>query len=239
METSNMFRRCIALFGKENFDIICNAKVMIIGLGAVGGYALETIVRTGVNNIVVVDFDEFEESNLNRQILATMNTLGAKKCNVARDRILEINPNANVKVYDLKIKKEVLSFIKDEKPCFVIDAIDDVEAKCDLIEFLVENNINFVSAMGAALKLETTLIKSSTLDKTNNCHLAKKVRGILRKKDVELKKVKVVYSDECSKIIKDDEGNNILGSAIFVPMVMGAKLGSIAVEEIKSRRKNG
>ena len=114
METSNMFRRCIALFGKENFDIICNAKVMIIGLGAVGGYALETIVRTGVNNIVVVDFDEFEESNLNRQILATMNTLGAKKCNVARDRILEINPNANVKVYDLKIKKEVLSFIKDE-----------------------------------------------------------------------------------------------------------------------------
>lgn len=238
MENNEVFKRCIALIGEDNFNIIHNAKVMVIGLGAVGGYALESIVRTGVNNIVVVDFDVFEASNLNRQILATINSLGLKKCDEAKKRILEINPSANVKVYDLKIKEDILSFIKEENPNFVIDAIDDVVAKCDLIEFLVNNNIGFVSAMGAALKFDPTLIKDCTLDKTDNCHLAKKVRGIMKKKGVDLNKVNVVYSKEASKIVKDECGNNVLGSVCFVPMAMGAKLGEIAIKKLINRGKD-
>ena len=219
-----LFARTISLLGKDKASKLANAKVMVIGCGAVGGYALECIARLGVGNIVVVDFDCFENSNINRQILALNDTIGKKKCDVARDRVLAINPSVNVKAFDLKVDNNHLDFILDEKPDYVIDAIDDVVAKCDLIEYLVNHNIKFVSAMGAALKFKPELLKLSTLDKTSICRLAKKLRDILSKRRVDLKKVNCVYSSEAVKVCKDEFGNNVLGSLVMVPMAMGANL---------------
>ncbi len=222
-----LFARTISLLGKDNASKLANAKVMVIGCGAVGGYALECIARLGVGNIVVVDFDCFENSNVNRQILALKDTIGKKKCDVARDRVLAINPMANVKSFDLRIDSEHLDFISDEKPDFVVDAIDDVVAKCDLIEYLVSHDVKFVSAMGAALKFKPELLKVATLDKTSSCRLAKKLRDILSKRRVDLKKVKCVYSSEAVKVCKDEFGNNVLGSLVMVPMAMGANLAYV------------
>lgn len=227
-----IFSRNISLLGKDKAQKLENIKIMIIGLGAVGGYAMECIARLGIGKIVVVDFDSFEYSNINRQILATSDTLGRKKCEVARERILNINPSADVTAFDLKISSNNLDFILDEKPYFVIDAIDDVVNKCELIEFLLNNKIKFISAMGAALKFRPELLKTLRLDKTSHCKLAKKVRNILVKRGVDIKKVWCVCSSETVEICKDDEGNNILGSLCPVPMAMGANLASFVIDDI-------
>ncbi len=224
--------RSIAILGKEKFDKLVNSSVMIIGVGAVGGYALEMVTRLGIKNITVVDFDCFEKSNINRQILANIDTIGLKKIDVAVERINKINPDAKVKAIDLKLCADNLEFILDCKPCFVIDAIDDLKAKAGVIEFLLKNEIKFISAMGAALKFKPELLKISTLDKTTNCHLAKKLREMLRKNGVNLKKVDVVFSTEEVHAIKDSKGNNVLGSLALVPMGMGALLVSKMFDEI-------
>lgn len=234
----NRVSRMVALLGEQKTELLLNSSVMVIGVGAVGGYALEMIARFGIKSIAVVDFDIFEESNINRQILATVKTLGAKKADVAKSRVLEINPDASVDVFDVKINENNLDFISKFNPDFVIDAIDDLNAKIALIEYLVKNNINFVSAMGAALKFRPELLKIATLDKTTNCHLAKKLRENLRKKGVNLKDVNVVFSTESAKIVKDENGNNVLGSMAQVPMAMGAFMASYALDILTNKEKN-
>ncbi len=222
--------RTIALLGKEQSQRIFKTSVMIIGCGAVGGYALEMIARLGFGKIFVVDFDTFEASNLNRQILATVSSMAKKKCVVAKERCLSINPDASVIDYDLKITPDNLDFILSERPDFVIDAIDDVPAKTALLAFLAEHNIKVFSAMGAALKTKSELLKASTLDKTQGCHLAKKLREALRTKGIDLRKINCVYSSEPVKICKDEQGHNILGSLPMVPAVMGTMLASLVLE---------
>lgn len=224
--------RTIALLGKEKAQCVFDTSVMIIGCGAVGGYALEMIARLGFKKIVVVDFDTFEPSNLNRQILATAHTIGLKKCMVAKERVLSINPDAEVVALDMKVTPDNLLFILTEQPDFVIDAIDDVAAKAALLAFLAEHDISVVSAMGAALKTKPELLKSATLDKTEGCHLAKKLREMLRKQQVDLRKIHCVYSPENVKICKDENGRNILGSLSIVPAVMGTMLASFVLHKI-------
>lgn len=219
-------RRTAALLGEEQAARVCNTSVMVIGCGAVGGYALEMIARLGFGKIRVVDFDVFEKSNVNRQILAVSETIGRKKCDVAKERVLSINPEADAAAIDLKITADNLGFILREKPDFVIDAIDDVSAKAALIKFLTENNIKAISAMGAALKTKPELLRTATLDKTAGCPLAKKLRDILRHQGCDLKKVRCVYSTEPVKICKDAEGNNVLGSLPMVPAAMGTMLAA-------------
>ena len=199
---------------------------MVIGCGAVGGYALEMVARLGFGKIWAVDFDVFEESNINRQILALTETIGRKKCEVAKERVLSINPTAEVKAVDMRIGADNLGFILDEQPDFVIDAIDDVAAKAALIKFLAENNLKAVSAMGAALKTKPELLRVATLDKTAGCPLAKKLRDILRHQGCDLHKVRCVYSTEPVKICKDADGHNILGSLPMVPAAMGTMLAA-------------
>ncbi len=219
-------QRTTALLGKEKAAKVCQASVMVIGCGAVGGYALEMVARLGFGKIWTVDFDTFEESNVNRQILAVTETIGRKKCDVAKERVQSINPEAEVMAVDMKITADTLDFILTAKPDFVIDAIDDVPAKVALIKFLADNNIKAVSAMGAALKTKPELLHTATLDKTAGCALAKKLRDMLRKEGCALSKVRCVYSAEPVKICKDADGNNILGSLPMVPAAMGAMLAA-------------
>lgn len=225
-------QRTIALLGKEKSSTLFSSTVMIIGLGAVGGYALEMLARLGINNLIVVDFDTFEPSNINRQILALTDTINHKKTDTALTRIKQINPTCNVDAIDLKLTPSNLNFIEKYNPDFIIDAIDDLNAKTSLIEYLLENKIEFISAMGAALKFNPELLKTTTLDKTSQCHLAKKLRDNLRKKNLPLKKVNVVFSTESAHIVKDENNQNILGSLPLVPMAMGAHLAYFALKKI-------
>ena len=204
-------QRTIALLGKEKAERVFGASVMVIGCGAVGGYALEMVARLGFGKIRAVDFDRFEASNINRQILAT------------------INPDAEVRGLDIRITADNLDFIRNENPDVVIDAIDDVQAKCSLAAFLARNGICFVSAMGAALKTKPEMLRAATLDKTEGCALAKKMRDNLRREGVDLRKVRCVYSPEAVKICKDAAGNNVLGSLPMVPAAMGAMLAAEAL----------
>lgn len=224
--------RTIALLGKQKANTLFSSTAMIIGLGAVGGYALEMLARLGISNLILVDFDTFEPSNINRQILALTDTINQKKCDTAKERVLKINPDCNVIALDLKLTPSNLDFIKNYKPDFIIDAIDDISAKTSLIEYLVNNKYDFISAMGAALKLNPELLKTTTLDQTTQCHLSKKLRENLRKKNVPLKKVNVVFSTEPSHIIKDENNQNILGSLPLVPMAMGAMLAHFALKKL-------
>lgn len=215
--------------GKEKAERVFGASVMVIGCGAVGGYALEMVARLGFGKIRAVDFDRFEASNINRQILATISTIGCKKCEAACERVREINPDAEVRGLDIRITADNLDFIRNENPDVVIDAIDDVQAKCALAAFLARNGICFVSAMGAALKTKPEMLRAATLDKTEGCALAKKMRDNLRREGVDLRKVRCVYSPEAVKICKDAAGNNVLGSLPMVPAAMGAMLAAEAL----------
>ena len=227
-------QRTIALLGEEKAAKVFNASVMVIGCGAVGGYALEMIARLGFGKIWAVDFDVFEASNINRQILATTETIGRQKCEVACERVAAINPDAAGVALNMRIEPGQLDFIDEAKPDFVIDAIDDVPAKTALAAFLVRKDIRFVSAMGAALKTNPADIILSTLNKTQNCALARKVRHQLKAQGVNLAEVPCVYSKEQPKLPQtailspqeDDKTRNIMGSLPTITAIFGLTLAN-------------
>ena len=190
------FARTEMLIGADGINNLAKAKVMIVGLGAVGGYCLEGLARAGVGHFVLVDFDSFEESNVNRQILAVSSTLGQKKTIVAKERVLSINPEAEVKLKDMFVNAETIAELLAEQPDFVIDAIDALNPKCDLIQALTAANIPFISSMGAALKTDPSKIKFGALSNSRNCSLAKFIRKRLRKRGVDIAKINCVWSDE-------------------------------------------
>jgi len=169
MLKTSRFMRTELLLGAEKMQKLKNSTVMIVGVGAVGGYALEAIARSGVGNIILIDCDKFDETNINRQILALSSTIGQKKVDVAKKRVLDINPDCNVLPIDTFVDENNVSVLLSQKIDYVIDAIDTVSSKCSLLEELTKKEINFISSMGAALRTDTSCVKLSTLDKTQNC----------------------------------------------------------------------
>lgn len=188
------------LLGEAGIRRLANSKVMIVGLGAVGGYALEAIARSGVGHIVLVDFDKFEESNINRQILALSSTIGKLKTEVAAARVKEINPNCKVEIYNLFVDENTIQELLLSGLDFVVDAIDSLNSKCCLIEALWRCKIPFISSMGAALKTDASAVKVCSLNKTESCGLAKQLRQRLRRKEVNLSEVACVFSSEKTQI---------------------------------------
>ena len=198
--SDNRFARTQMLLGEEGINKLKNTNVMIVGLGAVGGYVLEALARAGIGKFVLVDFDTFEESNINRQILALNETIGIKKTEVAKNRVLSINPNAKITTANIFVNDETIPEILQYSPDFVVDAIDALNPKCCLIQSLIERNIPFVSSMGAALKTDTSKIKFGKLSNSINCSLAKFVRKRLRKREIDISKVNCVWSEEQTKL---------------------------------------
>ena len=190
------FARTQMLLGVERMQKLAAAKVMIVGLGAVGGYALEALARSGVGRFILIDFDVFEESNINRQILATSHTLGQKKIEAARERVLSINPTAEVEVWDIFVNAETIPELIAGQPDLVIDAIDALNPKCDLMQALQSAGIPFISSMGAALKTDASQIRFGALSSSKNCALAKFIRKRLRHRGVDISSIKCVWSDE-------------------------------------------
>lgn len=225
------FMRTALLLGDDGLKRLENATVAVIGLGAVGGYALEALARAGIGRLILVDFDVFEPSNINRQILALTSTLGQKKVEVARKRVSDINPNCDVLVEDCFVNIENFDKIfQNRKIDFVVDAIDSIKEKCAMMAYLFEHNIPFISAMGAALKTDVSALKFGKLSNTAYCMMARKIRKNLKMLGVDVQKIDCVYSSEQSSsgqkpILKNNAGKKaVLGSLSTVTAIMGLML---------------
>ncbi len=239
--------RTQALLGEEKMEAICSSCVMIIGLGAVGGYVLEALARCGVGSFVLVDFDSFEESNINRQILALSSTIGQKKTTVAKQRVLEINPNAKVQIIDCFVNEQNVADILKNKADVVVDAIDSLNPKCCLIEALSKNNITFISSMGAALKTKFEDIKISKLSNTKNCGLAKFVRKRLRKRNIDISKIMCIYSQEQTSLpqsamfveenadLSFGRARHSLGSLPTITGIFGLAIANWVIDKIANK----
>ena len=240
---AEQFLRTSLLLKEDGIKRLMSAKVMLVGLGAVGGYVLEAFARAGVGHLILVDFDKFDESNINRQILALHSTVGRKKTEVAKERVLAINPACEVEIIDTFVDEKTLPFLLEKKVDYVIDAIDSLNSKCGLIEALIKNNIPFISSMGAALKTDPTHIKYATLDKTQNCGLAKFIRKRLKKRGTDIKKVECVFSDEQTNseekgfIENKEEGvRNTLGSLPTITAIFGLMIANKVILEISKKK---
>ena len=213
-----MFERLIALFGQDRFTKLEKARVLVVGLGGVGGYALEALVRSGVKNITIVDGDVVEESNLNRQIISNNKNIGISKCEAAAERALSINKNANISI--------IYKFItEDNFNDLLVNKCDDVKVKLLLMKHA--NKYKLVSSMGTANKTDPSKLSITTLDKTSGDPLAK----ILRKKVKENRirtKFKVVSSTEVPTKNKD----KVLGTVCYMPGVAGLLCASYVINDI-------
>ena len=245
----NQFSRTELLIGKESIEKLQNSKVAVFGIGGVGSFVVEGLVRAGIGNFILVDDDKVCLTNLNRQIIATRKTVGKPKVEVARDRILEINPNANVEIFQdffMPNSREIL----DETVSYVVDSIDTVTAKIELVVRAEKLNIPIISSMGTGNKLDPTKFEVTDIYKTSVCPLAKVMRKELRARNI--KGLKVVYSKEepikpdknleCScktgcicppgTVRKCTAKNQIPGSISFVPSVAGLIIAGEVIKDI-------
>lgn len=220
-----MFERVISLIGKEKFKKLESIKVLIVGCGGVGGYALETLVRTGITNIDIIDFDVIDITNLNRQIITNKENIGIKKVLAAKNRVLSINPNLNINTYEIFLDKDNIDDILKNNYDYIIDACDNVDTKIELIKRSVNNNYKLISSMGTAKKMDPTKLSITTLDKTNYDKLAKVIRK--KVKDLKInKKTNVVSSTE--EVIKCDT----LGSFMMVPATAGILCAKYVIDDV-------
>ena len=220
------FNRIQSLLGDAAMDKLKNATVMVVGCGAVGSFATEALARSGVGQIVLVDFDVVAESNINRQIFALSSTVGKPKVEVAAARIRDINPDAVViplnTFWDDKSDVDVC-------PDFVIDAIDTVESKIALYKWCAAHRVPFAASMGAALKSDPTQIKVGRILKTSVCPLAARVRKIVRSEN--LPDFPVVYSTESPDRAAATPGR-VFGSIVTVTGSFGLRLADIAIKNM-------
>jgi len=248
----NQFSRTELLFGKEAMDKLAGSKVAVFGIGGVGGYVCEALVRSGVGAFDLIDDDKVCLTNLNRQIIATRSTVGKYKTDVMRDRMLDINPNVEVEVHKCFFLPENADDFPWDSYDYVVDAVDTVTAKIALVMKCKEKNIPIISSMGAGNKLDGSQFKVADIYKTKVCPLAKVMRRELKKRGV--KKLKVVYSEEIpTRPIEDmaiscrnncicppgaehkcTERRDIPGSVAFVPSVAGLIIaGEVAKDLIR------
>ena len=230
----NQFSRTELLIGKEGIEKLKNAKVAIFGIGGVGSFAVEGLVRAGIGNFILVDNDKVSLTNLNRQIIATHKTIGKPKVEVAKERILDINPNANVETYQEFFMPESQGIL-DNIIDYIVDSVDTVTAKIELVVRANKLNIPIISCMGTGNKLDPTKFEVTDIYKTSVCPLAKVMRKELRTRGI--KELKVVYSKEepikPTKVIEESTPKNqVPGSISFVPSVAGLIIAGEVVKDL-------
>lgn len=220
-----MFERLIGLIGEEKLKEIERKKVLLIGVGGVGSYALEALIRNGFYDITIVDFDIIDLSNLNRQLITDSTNIGKYKVDEAEKRALLINPNIKIQTINEKLNKENLKNLLNQNFDYIIDACDTLDVKFALMENSIHYSYKLISSMGTAKKIDPTKLEITTLDKTNNDPIARLLRNKVRKAHVN-KKIYVVSSTEVPKQI------NMLGTANLVPSVAGLLCVSFIFNDI-------
>ena len=210
-----MFERLSALVSSKELNIIYKSKILLVGVGGVGGFAFEALIRSGFKNITLIDGDIIALSNLNRQIISNMTNIGQDKVNVAKNRALAINKDLNIEEHKVYLTKENFNLYINEAYDYIIDACDDIDIKIALIKYAHTHNIKIITCLGTGKKLDATSLEITKLNKTFNDPLAKKLRYLLRQENIDLN-IPVVFSKEASIDTK-----NVIGSAIFVPGVAG------------------
>ena len=219
--------RTVNLLGREALDILKKSKVIIFGVGGVGGYVAEALARCGVGSIDLVDKDVVSESNINRQIIASYDTIGQNKTEVMKKRILSVNPEAKVKIYNMFYLPDNSDEIDLSAYNYVVDAVDTVTAKIEIIVNSKKCGVPVISSMGTGSKLNPAGFCVSDISKTSVCPLAKVMRRELKKR--EITDVKVIYSKEepVSKL-------QVPGSVAFVPSAAGLLIASEVIKDLTS-----
>lgn len=239
-------KRTELLIGKEKIQKLQQAKVAVFGLGGVGSYVVEGLARSGIGSFTLIDFDKVDVTNINRQIIANINTIGKYKVDIEEQRIHEINPNAIVEKYIEFIEKESIELNKEgnikennnislfnniKNVDYIVDAVDTVSAKIRIIEFAKNNNIPVISALGTGNKLDPTKLKIGDIYDTSVCPLAKVIRKELRKRNIQ--ELNVVYSiEEPIKIQQDIEERKLIGSISYLPSIAGLMISYKVINDI-------
>ena len=233
----NEFSRSELLLGKDNINKLKDKRVAIFGVGGVGGYVVEALARTGVGHLDLIDNDTVSLTNINRQIIALHSTIGKDKVEVARDRVLDINPMCDVKMYKTFYLPDTASLFNFKDYDYVIDAIDTVAGKLMLIEEAKRNDVPIICSLVAGNHLDPLSFKVTDIYKTSMCPLAKVMRHELKKRNI--KDVKVVYSTEpaikpydYSEIQKDSSKRSTPGSVSFIPSIVGLIIASEVIKEL-------
>lgn len=224
--------RTRAMLGEKAIRKLEDSHVIVFGLGGVGGHAAEALCRAGIGTLSLVDSESFEISNCNRQIFATLSTLGKKKTEAAKERLLDINPNCKILPYSFFVGKDPLPEGLFDGVDYILDAIDTVSSKLSLIEIANEKKIPIISSMGTGNKLDPTAFCVDDLENTSVCPLARVMRSECRRRG--LKNVKVVYSKELPKnaVASKTDGRHTPASISFVPGVAGMILAGEIIKDI-------
>ncbi len=231
VNNSEHFSRTELMLGKEAMDRLAATRVAIFGVGGVGGYAFEALVRSGVGEIDVIDFDTVSESNINRQIIATEDTVGKYKVDACRERALSINSMVKINAIRSFFSVDNANDFDLTKYDYIIDAIDTVSAKIELIVRAQAAGVKIISSMGAGNKLDPTRFEVADIYKTSVCPLARVMRTELKKRGV--KKLKVVFSkEEPIKRTVNGDGRHAPGSIAFVPSVVGLIIAGEVIKDI-------
>lgn len=227
------FSREMILIGEENFKKINDLKVLVLGIGGVGSYTVNALARCGVGTIGIVDNDEVSETNINRQLIATYDTIGRKKVDVMEEIIHSINPKCIVHSYEMFYLEENSKEIDFSKYDFIVDCVDTISAKIEIIKKAKESNVEVISCMGTGNKFDPFAFKIADINQTSMCPLARTMRYELKKR--EIKNVKVLYSTEKAKdgvIYDETKGKAIPGSIAYIPSVAGLMLASYIINSI-------
>lgn len=222
-----MFDRTISLIGNDNYLKIKNSNILVLGVGGVGGYAIESLIRSGVENITIVDYDKIDITNINRQIIALNENIGMDKIDAWKERILSINNNVKVSIIKEKISSDNIELLFNDKYDFIIDACDSIIVKKLLIKECKEKNIKLITVCGMGKKLDPTLVKICDIRDTSYDPLAKSLRKYIKDENIK-GKVPCVFSPE--KPIPCD--NNVITSMITVPAVAGLLAANYVIDKI-------
>ncbi len=220
-----MFERTISLIGNDNLELIKSKTVLVVGLGGVGGYVVETLIRSGIENIILVDYDTISLSNLNRQIISTRENIGNKKTFEFKKRINSINPKCNVTILDMFLERSNINVLDNYKIDYIADACDTVKTKELLIDYSIKNNIKLISSMGTGNKFDPSKLTITDIRKTSYDPLAKIIRKYVISNHIK-EKIMVVSS------VEPPIKSNKVSSIAFVPASSGILISSYIINDI-------
>ncbi|MDO5815091.1 MAG: tRNA threonylcarbamoyladenosine dehydratase [Methanobrevibacter sp.] len=232
------FSRTEMLIGNEGMEKLKDAKVAVFGIGGVGSFVCEGLARGGIGNFILVDYDKIDESNINRQLIATVKTIGKYKVDLMKERILEINPDANVEVYREFYMDDCKIDLITEDLSYAVDCVDTIMAKIAIVCNCDALNVPVISSMGTGNKLDPTMFEVADIYETSVCPLARIMKKDFRKRNIE--KLKVVYSKEHPINTNDCEINKdkkfkVKGSVSFVPSVAGLIIAGEVIKDIAGK----